>query len=495
MANRTLIQFFHWYSPGDGAIWRQLRDEAPRLAEMGVTDVWLPPACKGAAGAMSVGYDTYDLFDLGEFDQKGTVATKYGTRAELGDAVDALSANGIGAIFDVVFNHKMGADEREEVTVRRVNPEDRNQIEDDAFTALAWTRFTFPGRQGAHSDFVWDKHCFGGVDHIEQPDENGLFKIENEHDLGGWNEEVDAQNGNFDYLMGADIEMRNPAVQEELKHWGRWMGEQFPIAGFRLDAAKHVPAWFFRDWVGHMRDCVAPEALVVAEYWHPDVDVLRGYLDAVDHQLMLFDVGLQHAIHHASRDGADYDLRTLFDGTLVQCLPDHAMTIVANHDTQPLQALETPVEPWFKPIAYALILLREQGIPCVFHADLYGARYSDTGGDGESHEVELPALGCLPALIAARARFANGPQTDLVDDDPSCIGFVRHGTAEAPGCVVVVSKGGENGKDVDLGPEQADATFRCWLAHREDTVTTDGEGRARFPVNGGSVCVWVRADA
>ncbi|MFP1495627.1 hypothetical protein ACLB1Q_02310 [Escherichia coli] len=38
------------------------------------------------------------------------------------------------------------------------------------------------------------------------------------------------------------------------------------------------------------------------------------------------------------------------------------MTLVANHDTQPLQALRAPVEPWFKPLAYALILLRENGI-------------------------------------------------------------------------------------------------------------------------------------
>ncbi|MDI8752022.1 hypothetical protein MJH54_31455, partial [Salmonella enterica subsp. enterica serovar Montevideo] len=42
----------------------------------------------------------------------------------------------------------------------------------------------------------------------------------------------------------------------------------------------------------------------------------------------------------------------------------------ANHDTQPLQALEAPVEPWFKPLAYALILLRENGVPSVFYPDL-----------------------------------------------------------------------------------------------------------------------------
>nr|WP_272209846.1 alpha-amylase family glycosyl hydrolase [Marinicella sp. W31]MDC2875676.1 alpha-amylase family glycosyl hydrolase [Marinicella sp. W31] len=115
---------------------------------MGITDVWLPPAYKGAAGGYSVGYDTYDLFDLGEFDQKGTVATKYGDRGAFENACHTLGGHGIGAIHDVVFNHKLGADEKERVKVRRANSQDRTQIEDEAFEALAYTRFTFPGRQG-----------------------------------------------------------------------------------------------------------------------------------------------------------------------------------------------------------------------------------------------------------------------------------------------------------------------------------------------------------
>jgi hypothetical protein len=35
--------------------------------------------------------------------------------------------------------------------------------------------------------------------------------------------------------------------------------------------------------------------------------------------------------------------------------------------TPSLQALEAPVEAWFKPLAYALILLRENGVPSVFY--------------------------------------------------------------------------------------------------------------------------------
>ena len=85
MAGRVLLQFFHWYYPDGGRLWGEVAEKAGSLADMGITDVWLPPAYKGAAGGYSVGYDTYDLFDLGEFDQKGTVPTKYGDR----DALEA----------------------------------------------------------------------------------------------------------------------------------------------------------------------------------------------------------------------------------------------------------------------------------------------------------------------------------------------------------------------------------------------------------------------
>lgn len=351
MAGRTLLQFFHWYYPDGGQLWDEVAQKAEDLKELGVTDVWLPPAYKGAAGGYSVGYDSYDLFDLGEFDQKGSIATKYGDRAALERAAHALHDVGLGVIHDVVFNHKMGADEMETVHVRRANPDNRDEVEDQAFQARAWTRYVFPGRQGRYSEFVWDARCFTGVDHIEEPDEDGVFRLVNEYGDGEWNIEVDDEKGNFDYLMGSDVEFRNRAVYEELKYWGRWLADQLPCDGFRLDAAKHIPAWFFRDWVGHMRESVGDALFVVAEYWHPDMTVLQAYLDMVDRQLMLFDVGLLHRFHDAARAGGDFDLRTIFDGSLLHAAPDHAVTIVGNHDTQPLQALEAPVEDWFKPPA------------------------------------------------------------------------------------------------------------------------------------------------
>ena len=163
---------------------------------------------------------------------------------------------------------------------------------------------------------------------------------------------------------------------------------------------------------------------------------------------------------------------------------------MANHDTQPLQALEAPVEAWFKPLAYALILLRENGVPSVFYPDLSGASYDDTGGDGETYHVDMPVIEHLDKLILARQRYAHGIQT-LWFDHPNCIAFSRSGTEEDPGCVVVLSNGDEGEKTITLGENYGNKQWKDFLGNRDETVITDESGTGVFTCHGGSVSVWV----
>ena len=79
----------------------------------------------------------------------------------------------------------------------------------------SWTRYTFPVRAGQYSQFIWDYKCFSGIDHIENPNEDGIFKIVNDYTGEGWNDQVDDEMGNFDYLMGENIDFRNHAVTED----------------------------------------------------------------------------------------------------------------------------------------------------------------------------------------------------------------------------------------------------------------------------------------
>lgn len=350
MTNGILMQYFHWYVPGEGNFWNEINAESQRLASLGVNAVWLPPAHKGKDGAASSGYDVYDIYDLGEFDQKGSVKTKYGTKAELIDAVKALQSKGIGVYVDIVLNHMGGADELETIAVRRVDEENREVFTSEAFDIEAWTRFTFPGRGGKYSEFVWDHRCFTGVDYAYNLQETAIYSIINDYGEG-WEEVIDEEKGNYDYLMFCDIEFRNPAVREELKKYGAWYLEQVGFDGVRLDAVKHMSPRFYLEWLGHMRS-LKPDLFAVGEYWAPgELPKMLKYIDATEGNMSLFDAALHRNLHEASTAGNSYDLRKIFDESLVQSRPELAVTVVDNHDTQPLQSLEAPVEAWFKPLA------------------------------------------------------------------------------------------------------------------------------------------------
>src|SRR5215213_6031000 len=125
MDNKTMIQFFDWYCPADGQHWNRFANETGHLLELGINAAWLPPAYKGIRGNVSEGYDVYDLYDLGEFDQKGSVRTKYGTSAEYIAAIELARSSGMQVYADIVLNHMGGAEETERVRAIKVDPDDR----------------------------------------------------------------------------------------------------------------------------------------------------------------------------------------------------------------------------------------------------------------------------------------------------------------------------------------------------------------------------------
>ena len=176
--NKTLMQYFEWYLPENGLHWGRCAAQAKALKKAGIDMVWLPPAYKGAGGRSSVGYDVYDTYDLGEFDQKGSVATKYGTREEYLGAVKALQEAGIEVLTDIVLNQMMGADETEEVEAEEDAGNNRELELRDDFTIRAWTKFLFPGRKGKYSDFCWNAKNFSGTDWEAKTRKGGIFKFE-----------------------------------------------------------------------------------------------------------------------------------------------------------------------------------------------------------------------------------------------------------------------------------------------------------------------------
>ena len=105
--NGVMMQYFEWYISPEQNLWNQVREQAKSLADAGFTAMWLPPAYKGMGGTHDVGYAVYDMYDLGEFDQQGTVRTKYGTRQDYLDAISSLQSNGLQVYGDVVLHHRI----------------------------------------------------------------------------------------------------------------------------------------------------------------------------------------------------------------------------------------------------------------------------------------------------------------------------------------------------------------------------------------------------
>jgi len=85
--------------------WNQVADKMPEIAEAGYSSLWLPPPVK-AGSAFSVGYDVFDPFDLGDKDQRGTIATQYGTKQELLRLVRIAHRFGLRVYFDNIVNHR-----------------------------------------------------------------------------------------------------------------------------------------------------------------------------------------------------------------------------------------------------------------------------------------------------------------------------------------------------------------------------------------------------
>jgi alpha-amylase len=202
--NGVMMQYFHWYYPGGGLLWNEVADRTDELAAAGITALWLPPAYKGAS-QNDVGYGVYDLYDFGEFDQKETIPTKYGTKDQYLNAVAAAHRAGIQIYADVVFNHKMGADFTEKVRAVRVAGDNRNHEYGNDIWIQAWTGFDHPKRSDKYSSFKWRWYHFDGTDWAEDLRETG--KIYKFRGIGkAWDWEVDTENHNYDYLMGVDVD-------------------------------------------------------------------------------------------------------------------------------------------------------------------------------------------------------------------------------------------------------------------------------------------------
>jgi alpha-amylase len=167
---------------------------------------------------------------------------------------------------------------------------------------------------------------FTGIDHNALDHQKAIYRI-----LGqgkNWAQDVSKENGNYDYLMFANLDYSHPEVKDDVKRWGEWIAGQLPLSGLRIDAVKHYSSSFLKEFIRHLRQTVGGSWFFVGEFWRGRVDELLEYLKQMDYTLSLFDAPLVYRFSEISQTpGAD--LRTIFDGTLVQHKPQNAVVCVS----------------------------------------------------------------------------------------------------------------------------------------------------------------------
>ena len=239
--------------------WDEMYQKLPKVAQVGYDSIWIPPPTKGPVGTSvkwaNVGYNLYDRFDLGDVPQRGSRATRYGTRGSLRNMIDNAHHLGIKIIPDIVMNHNgNGPDFRE-----------------------------FPGMTATDFHLQWQQNYVNTLNYKRAPrmtywyhhegygatmweDLASLIDIRTEdHPLNGdpkrfTGQKTDADGQSFNFVDGTSY-LRNvgqydrypyyPAgytnenAAQMLYRWIAWLGTAIDYDGLRLDAGKHTPYEFF----------------------------------------------------------------------------------------------------------------------------------------------------------------------------------------------------------------------------------------------------------
>jgi alpha-amylase len=429
----VILQAFYWDCPREEKKefkwWKNVTKQIPSLAEVGITSLWLPPVHKAAnLGGFSMGYDPYDYYDLGEFDQKGGIPTWYGTKKELLSLIETAHSHKLSLIADVVINHNSGADESE------VNPLTGQE---------RWTLFNpksglFPRNwECFHPSMYerWDEGTFGDM---------------------------------------PDLSHRNPYVYAEILKMTRWLIEEIGFDGFRYDFVKGYGANTITaiQEYRYMRDGQPFSPYGVAEFWD-NARAIETWVDLANfsnsNPVDAFDFPLREMLK-ALCDQYGFSLRDLETWeTVLQKQPQSVVTFVENHD------LRDEGRPIIndKLLAYSFILTHE-GYPCVFWHDYFNYNLALEG-----------SLNGIAALVRAHEKYAGGDTQTLWLDDNLYI-MQRNGFEEKPGLIYVLNNYGGDWRGALVNTKWYNAPFEpvAWWSKtdmaRPIDQTTDRDGRAHF---------------
>ena len=316
----VMLQGFSWDSY-DYSQWNVLEKQADDMK--GFIDlVWLPQSGKCIETTQVMGYKPYYYFNQN---------SSFGTEAELRNLIAKFRAAGIGAIADVVVNHR---------------------------NTDGW--FTFPAEtyKGVTYQMLSTDICKNddGGSTATQAKKDGV-SLSNNYDEG------------TDFGGCRDIDHKSENVQKIIKAYLKFLKEDMGYTGFRYDMVKGFSGTHVADY----NDATGIE-YSVGEYWDSN-EKIESWINATQKKSAAFDFQFRYNVRDAVNGAADGKVASSSDwsklNSTINLMHDanyrqYSVTFVENHDMQYRSASE-PLDPLRKDtLAANAYMLAMPGTPCIF---------------------------------------------------------------------------------------------------------------------------------
>lgn len=307
----VMLQGFSWDSY-DYSQWTVLEKQADDMK--GFIDlVWLPQSGKCIETTQVMGYKPYYYFNQN---------SSFGTEAELRSLIAKFKAASIGAIADVVVNHR---------------------------NTDGW--FTFPAE------------TYNGVtykmlptDICKNDDRGATAKQATKEGVSLSNNNDEGQ----DWDGCRDLDHKSANVQKIIKAYLKFLKEDMGYTGFRYDMVKG----FSGSHVADYNDATGVK-FSVGEYWDRNPSIIN-WINKTNKKSAAFDFQFRYNVRDAvsaqnwSKLKSDYNL--MHDATYRQ----YAITFVENHDMQ-YRSKDEPLDPLKRDtLAANAYMLAMPGTPCIF---------------------------------------------------------------------------------------------------------------------------------
>lgn len=316
----VMLQGFSWDSYNESQ-WKVLEKQADELK--GYIDlVWLPQSGKCLETTQVMGYMPYYYFNQN---------SSFGSEAELRSLITKFKAAGIGAIADVVINH-------------------RNTEGWYNFPAETYKGVTY---QMQSTDIC--KNDDGGTTATQAATDGVSLSQNNDEgtDFGGCR----------------DIDHKSENVQKVIKAYLKYLKDDLGYTGFRYDMVKGFDGSHVADY----NDATGVE-YSVGEYWDGN-DKIESWINRTNKKSAAFDFQFRYNVRDAVNGAANGKVTTSSDWSKLNSNDNlmhdanyrrYAVTFVENHDTQKRSESEQNDPLRKDTIAANAYMLAMPGTPCIF---------------------------------------------------------------------------------------------------------------------------------